>query len=139
MTLPEEHEAACACGRLRIRLSGAPRLVSSCHCLACQRRTGAVFGSTAYFSRDQILLTEGEGRIFTRGSDSGASVTFHFCPNCGSSVYWENSRMDDMVCVAVGAFADPGFPRPSRTVWATSRHAWLTFPQDIPSHLESPR
>src|SRR5215470_13328089 len=138
MTSSQEFEAACTCGRLRIRLSGEPRLVSSCHCLACQRRTGALFGSNAFFSRSQVVSTEGESRTWSRRGESGASLTFHFCPNCGSTVFWENERLADTICVAVGAFADPGFPQPARTVWTVSKHAWLAFPQDIRHHSKNP-
>src|SRR5687768_10070076 len=135
--MSEEHEAACSCGQLRIRLNGAPKLVSSCHCIACQRRTGAVFGSTSFFARGQVVSREGERRVFARTADSGAVLSFHFCPNCGSSVFWESSRSPDRVSVAVGAFADPTFPRPARTVWTKSKHAWLPFPDDIPHYAES--
>jgi hypothetical protein len=138
MTSPQQYEAACTCGQLRIRLSGQPRLVSSCHCLACQRRTGALFGSTAFFARNQVLATEGESRTYTRRADSGAALTFSFCPTCGSNVFWENERVVDTVSVAVGAFADPTFPRPVRTVWTVSKHGWLPFPEDIPHHAKSP-
>ena len=134
----DKHEAACSCGQLRIRLSGAPILVSSCHCIACQRRTGAVFGSTAFFGREQVESREGESRVFTRTADSGAVLSFHFCPNCGSTVFWDNSRLPDRICVAVGAFADPSFPCPARTVWTKSKHPWLSFPDDIPHYPESP-
>jgi hypothetical protein len=135
----EQHEATCACGQLRIRLNGAPRLVSSCHCLACQRRTGAIFGSSAFFERGQVADTKGESRTFERVAESGASLTFNFCPNCGSTVFWQNTRLPELVMVAVGAFADPDFPRPARTVWTKTRHSWLAFPEDIPAHAESPK
>lgn len=138
MTSTPHREAACACGQLRIRLAGDPRLVSSCHCFACQRRTGAVFGSTSFFGREQIVAIEGERRAFRRQGDSGAWLTFHFCPTCGSSVFWESELSPDMVSVAVGAFADPAFPAPVRTVWTTSKHPWLPFPEDIVHHRENP-
>jgi len=134
-----EREAACACGQLRIRLAGDPRLVSSCHCLACQRRTGAIFGSTSFFRRDQVVSMQGERRAFRRQADSGTWLTFQFCPTCGSTVFWESERLADLVSVAVGAFADPNFPAPARTVWAKTKHAWLRFPEDIPTHPEAPR
>lgn len=131
-------EAACTCGQLRIRLAGDPRLVSSCHCLACQRRTGAIFGSTSFFAREQVVAIEGESRSFRRQGDSGAWLTFRFCPTCGSSVYWESERSPDMVSVAVGAFADPAFPAPVRTVWTTTKHSWIGFPEDIVRHPANP-
>ena len=98
-----------------------------------------MFGSSAFFLKNQVTLVEGENRIFKRAADSGAWLSFHFCPNCGSTLHWENSRRPDVVCVAVGNFADPSFPEPSRTVWTKTKHAWFTFPETIPSHLENPQ
>lgn len=138
MTKVLAREAACSCGQLRIRLAGDPQLVSSCHCLACQRRTGAIFGSTAFFRRSQIVSTHGERRTFRRQGDSGAWLSFQFCPDCGSTIFWENEQLADMVSVAVGAFADPRFPAPVRTVWTTTKHEWLAFPPHIPNHPKSP-
>lgn len=138
MTKPIEREAACACGQLRIRTVGEPRIVSSCHCLACQRRTGSVFGASAFFAREQLAATQGERSTFRRQGDSGAWLAFHFCPKCGSTVLWENERLSDIVVVAVGAFADPHFPSPVRTVWTKTKHDWLTFPDGIASHPENP-
>jgi hypothetical protein len=132
-------EASCSCGQLKLRLSGEPQIVSSCHCLACQRRTGAVFGSTAFFGRSQLAGMEGEHRAWQRRADSGNVLTFHFCPTCGSTVYWESNAAPDRVSVAVGCFADPQFPPPARTVWTESKHGWLPFPAAIPHHPQSPR
>jgi hypothetical protein len=138
MTESVAREAACSCGQLRLRLAGDPQLVSSCHCLACQRRTGAVFGSTAFFRRNQIVSTHGEHRAFRRLGNSGTWLTFQFCPQCGSTVFWESERLPDLVSVAVGAFADPGFPAPIRTVWTQTKHEWLAFPASIPHHPKPP-
>ena len=56
-------------------------------------------------------------RRYTRSSDSGFDVTFHFCGDCGSTVFWEPQRKPEWIAVAVGAFADPTFPRPSQAVF----------------------
>jgi hypothetical protein len=133
-----QRQAACSCGQLRVRLDGDPALVSSCHCLACQRRTGAVFGSTSFFLRHQVVSIEGEHRTWRRAADSGRFLTFHFCPTCGSTVFWEAEGTPDRLSVAVGAFADPSFPAPLRTVWTESKHGWLPFPAAIPHHRRNP-
>ena len=39
--------AACSCGQLHLTIEGESARISMCHCLACQRRTGAVFGNQA--------------------------------------------------------------------------------------------
>ncbi|HVN02588.1 MAG TPA: GFA family protein [Caulobacteraceae bacterium] len=121
-----ERIASCACGALKVRCGGEPNKVSLCHCLACQRRTGSTHGVAAFFLREQLSV-EGEARCYTRPSDRGFDVTFHFCPTCGSSVFWEPARLPDRVGVAVGAFADPTFPAPSQQVYEERRHPWLTL------------
>jgi len=121
-----ERIASCACGRLSIVCANDPLMVSLCHCRACQRRTGSAFGIAAFFRRDAVTPS-GPARSYTRPSDSGFTVTFHFCPDCGSSVYWLPERKPDLVGVAVGAFADPAFPAPSQAVHGESGHPWVTL------------
>jgi hypothetical protein len=45
--------AACSCGQLYLTVEGEPSRVWMCHCLECQRRTGAVIGNLARFRREQ--------------------------------------------------------------------------------------
>jgi hypothetical protein len=118
--------ATCACGQLRADCKGEPALVSLCHCRDCQKRTGSAFGIAAFFPRASVT-TGGQANAYTRSSDSGYEVTFHFCPNCGATVFWEPRRRPDMIAVAVGAFADPSFPSPTRAVYDQHRHPWLEF------------
>ena len=40
--------AACSCGQLHLAIEGEPSRISMCHCLECQRRTGAVIPAAAY-------------------------------------------------------------------------------------------
>jgi hypothetical protein len=118
-------EARCSCGQLRLACEGEPVRISICHCLECQRRTGSVFGAQARFSRAQVIRIEGRATAFTRVADSGNEITFHFCPACGTTVYWEFARMPDILAVAMGAFADPGFPAPGISVYERRRHGWV--------------
>jgi hypothetical protein len=118
--------ATCACGQLSANCHGEPALVSLCHCLECQKRTGSVFGIAAFFARANVT-TGGQAKAYTRGSDSGHDVTFHFCPNCGATVFWEPARKPDMIAVAVGSFADPSFPAPAQAVYHQRRHPWVEF------------
>jgi hypothetical protein len=94
-----------------------------CHCIACQRRTGAPFGAQSRFLRSQVAV-EGASTSYMRGADSGNTVSFHFCPTCGSTVYWELSGYPDLVAVALGMFADPAYPPPRVSVWEATRHPW---------------
>jgi len=139
MTASRERQAACSCGQLKLRLAGDPQLVSSCHCLACQRRTGALFGSTSFWRKSQVLAIEGERRSWRRVADSGTGLIHQFCPTCGATVFWESEATPELVSVAVGTFADPQFPAPVRTVWTESKHGWLAFPASLPHHRKNPQ
>jgi hypothetical protein len=115
----------CACGQLRVKCAGDPIMVSLCHCLDCQKRTGSTYGIGAFFPRKDVQ-TDGLFRTYRRESDSGFAVNFHFCPSCGSTVFWEPERRPDVIAVAVGSFADPSFPAPSQSVYNERRHAWVS-------------
>ncbi|MFV3128864.1 GFA family protein [Niveispirillum sp. KHB5.9] len=126
-----ERMASCGCGQLRVTCTGEPVRISICHCLECQKRTGSVFGTQARFPRAQVTI-EGSTTPWVRFGDSGQSATFHFCPVCGSTVYWEPSAMPDFISVAVGAFADPQFPPPFVSVYEERMHPWAPAANDLP-------
>jgi hypothetical protein len=99
----------------------------------------------ARIPREQVTI-EGESRSWTfpiegaepadfRSCDSGGT-TYHFCPECGSTVYWDISVAPDDVGVAVGSFADPTFPPPFGSGFEAYGHPWATKNLDLSIHLE---
>lgn len=126
--------AACSCGQLSARVTGEPIRVSICHCLACQRRTGSVFGQQARFRREDVAVS-GASTEYVRVGDEGTRIRFHFCPACGATVYYELEGLEAFVAIPVGAFAEPGFPPPTVSVYEDRMHAWVVPPagaQHIP-------
>lgn len=121
-------QARCACGALTVTLpEDLTPAVVACHCTACQRRTGSPFGVGAYYPLSTLAIA-GETKSWTRTTDSGGAFTTHFCPTCGSNVYWSTDKHPDAVGIAVGAVADPHFPAPIRSVWEETRHDWVDIP-----------
>ena len=104
--------------------------ISVCHCTECQRRTGSVFGVQARFPASAVTI-DGPSAGWTRTADSGNTIEFHFCPNCGSTVYYLPHAEPDLVAVAVGAFADAAFPAPRVSVYESRRHPWVTVPDGV--------
>jgi hypothetical protein len=125
--------ASCSCGQLTVAVSGEPHRVSICHCLACQRRTGSVFGVQARFTAEQVAIA-GTASEYTRTGDEGSRTRFRFCPNCGATVYYTFEGCPGVVAVPVGAFAEPGFPSPSVSVYEDRMHPWVDLPANI-EHL----
>ena len=116
--------ARCACGALTLTISAPAQLVVACHCLDCQRRTGAPFGVGAFFPRDAVVIA-GPSKQYTRDAASGGKVHSYFCPDCGSTVHWQAERLPSLIAVAVGALADPDLPAPARSIFERSKHAWV--------------
>jgi hypothetical protein len=98
--------------------------------LACQRRTGSVFGAQARFSRESVTIS-GQSRQYVRVGDAGSRIAFHFCPECGATVYWALQGHEEHVAIPVGAFAEPGFPPPAFSVYEERMHSWVRMPEDI--------
>ena len=121
--------AFCSCGQLTARISGDPVRISICHCLACQRRTGSVFGEQARFPRENVSIT-GQSTQYARTGDEGSTATFHFCPHCGATVYYEAEGLEGFLTVPVGALADPDFPAPTVSVYEERMHGWVVPPTD---------
>lgn len=123
--------AQCQCGALQVDAEGEPDVVVVCSCTACQRRSGSPFGEGAYYERDKLHFA-GQAREFVRESDAGNTFHSFFCPNCGASLYFFSSRDPNRVGIAVGAFADPTFPAPHRSVFDESKHGWIMLGADMP-------
>jgi len=128
-------KAQCCCGAIALSLSGPSSLVVACHCIDCQRRTGAPFGVGAFYLAEAVTVS-GSPKEFVRDAASGAKVRSYFCPDCGSTVYWKADRLPALIGVAVGAMADPTFPAPIRSVFEQSKHDWVEISGGAVEHFQ---
>ena len=119
--------ASCSCGQLSALVTGEPVRHSICHCLACQRRTGGPFAQQARFLRENVTV-HGDSTEFSRVGDEGTRARFHFCPQCGATVYYEFDELEGFLAIPVGAFADPDFPAPTVSVYESRMHRWVVPP-----------
>ena len=128
-------EAACHCGQLRLEVEGDPFAVSICNCLACQRRTGSAFGMQAGYKAAQVQVN-GRFNDYSRISDEAdrKEHVLHFCPECGSQVFYTEPDEPDLVVVAIGSFADPSFPPPTESGYDSRRHPWIGLPDSVERH-----
>lgn len=120
--------ASCCCGQLSVTCRGEPVRISICHCFECQKRTGSVFGAQARFKTEDVTI-EGRSTDFLRVGDEGGRARFHFCPVCGSTVYYAFEDAPEVTAVTVGAFADATFPAPRFSVYEARKHAWVVVPE----------
>jgi hypothetical protein len=129
--------AACSCGQLHLTIEGEPSRIAMCHCLECQRRTGAVISNQARFRLEQVSFA-GKTMAWTRMAESGNVMTYHFCMTCGSTVFWENEGFPGHVTIAIGNFADPSFPAPTGRHRLASMSSSPSFCSQWPNALTQP-
>ena len=127
--------ASCRCGQLTATVSGEPARVSVCHCLNCQKRSGSAFAAQARWPRDRTGIA-GESKTFVKVADSGNKATFHFCPECGSDVYYEidgkfDDKFNDLIAIPIGTFDDPFVLTPAYSVWESRKHPWVEIVGNI--------
>lgn len=122
--------ASCRCGQLTATVEGDPVRVSVCHCLNCKKRSGSAFAVQARWPAEDVTI-EGESKSYEILADSGNRGIFHFCPDCGSDVYYRNdgpsvdAQVAGLVAMPLGAFDDPYFASPRFSVWEARKHDWL--------------
>lgn len=124
-------KASCRCGQLRVTVTGDPVRVSVCHCLNCKKRSGSAFAVQARWPAEQVQI-EGESKTFVKAGDSGNPATFHFCPDCGSDVYYLiDGKFDGLIAIPLGTFDDPFFGKPEYSVYEGRKHEWLEITGDL--------
>ena len=134
-----DHKASCRCGQLRAIVTGDPVRVSACHCLNCKKRSGSSFAVQARWPSEQVRI-EGQSREYKQVGDSGNWGEFHFCPDCGSDVFYRNDgptvdrKFANAVAIPLGAFDDPFFLSPRFSVWESRKHDWVHILGDDVEH-----
>jgi hypothetical protein len=91
--------AACSCGQLQLTIDGEPSRIAMCHCLECQRLSGAVISNQARFRREQVTFA-GKATGWMRTAESGNAVTCNFCPICGShrsGIVWNEANFKEYI------------------------------------------
>jgi len=141
-TAIKTRKASCRCGKLSVTYKGPdPERITLCHCNSCQLRTGTMWSVQGRFPREKVKI-EGKSTKWTFPSDSGKPVkyrscdsggaTYHFCPVCGTTVYWDIAAAPDFVGLAIGTFTDPTFPPPKISGFESYGHPWAMKPADLP-------
>jgi hypothetical protein len=114
-----------------VTVENEPIQVIACHCDFCQKRTGSVFYVGAYFIQGAGITIRGETKIYNGleidgvANSIGEEISYHFCPTCGSTVYFTiKGRL--VIGIAIGNFVDPDFPPPAMEFYVGMRHHWLS-------------
>ena len=134
--------ASCLCGQLKVTTKGPdPQRISLCHCKNCQKQTGSAFSIQATFPKEQVTIDgkSTELRFPIAGAPpvpyrncSRTGVTFHFCPECGSTLHYVLDETPDNIGIKTGTFTDPTFPPPMISGFEEYRFPWALNVSALP-------
>lgn len=85
---------------------------------------GVCFRDRCFFANEAVE-TFGFTTSFSRLGASGKTIEFHFCPSCGSTVFWKPAFRLGMTAVAFGCFEVKDGLKPSQSVYDEHRHPWI--------------
>ncbi|KAK2624805.1 hypothetical protein QTJ16_005998 [Diplocarpon rosae] len=97
---------SCMCGAVRYEFTGKPDVTALCHCIDCQKWSGAAYTSNIVVPRTAFKIIQGKPKSYSLTGDSGKQNNHFFCGDCGSGLYTELEVMPDQTCIKSGSVDD---------------------------------
>jgi hypothetical protein len=129
------HQGGCHCGAVRYEVSGEPQHVSFCHCTDCRKSAGAPIVAWAAYPETGFKLLAGE---VTEYFSTGGAVR-HFCPRCGSGIYYTNAQvLPGLVDIQLATLDNPEVLEPNCHVQVADRIGWMADAHNLPEFERYP-
>jgi hypothetical protein len=121
--MTEPLAGGCLCGAVRYSIASEPMMPGHCACDNCRKGTGAEH-ATLFAVPAAAVNATGDTASYSHPADSGATVTRHFCPVCGSHAWSENSRMAHLRMFPAGGLDDVARFTPGMFVYRARKATW---------------
>ena len=124
----------CHCGAVRYEMPADTIHKALCHCSDCRRHAGAPVVAWGLVERDQLRV-DGETKEYA-SSEHGRR---HFCPECGTSLFYTNETVfPDKIDIQIATLDDPAAIEPDIQVQAAERIGWMKRLGEIPAFERYP-
>lgn len=131
------YSGRCACGALRYRCTDAPLAMINCHCLDCQRSSGAPYASGFVVPVGAIDI-DGVTSSFSSRAASGSMSTRMFCPSCGSPMFATSDGSGGFMSVRFSTLDDTSWFEPRADVWIIRAQTWTCMNASLPHFAQGP-
>ena len=119
----------CHCGAVHYEMPAETLHRSLCHCSDCRRHSGAPVVAWGLVGKDQLNV-EGETKEYA-SSENGRR---HFCPNCGTSLFYTNDAVfPGKIDVQIATLDDPDSIVPTSQIQVAERIGWMERLNEIPA------
>ena len=124
----------CHCGAVRYDMPAETIHKALCHCSDCRRHSGAPAVAWGLVSKDQLKV-EGETREYA-SSEHGRR---HFCPECGTALFYTNDVIfPGQIDVQIATLDDPDTIRPEAQIQVADRIGWMETAHELPQFERYP-
>jgi hypothetical protein len=132
------HRGGCLCGAVRYSYDAAPLALNACHCVDCQKLTGAthlamIMGESRAFKHES-----GEVDRWRKSADSGRQVDIVRCKICGVRMWHEPQAAPEYVFIAAGTLDDQSWFVPTSHIWVSRAAPSATIPEGVPTWPAQP-
>ncbi len=117
----------CACGQITLAITAdAPVATRQCWCRQCQQIAAGGPTHNAIFGAEEVVIT-GSLASSEWTAASGNTLTFSFCPACGTQVYGQSSARMHLKTVRFGVLDEPHGLRSQMAIWTKEAPAWAVI------------
>ena len=128
----------CACGAITLAIAAdKPVGTRQCWCRQCQQIAAGGPTHNAIFLAEDVEVS-GDLSSSSWASASGNSLTFSFCPSCGTQVYGQSSARMHLTTVRLGVLDEAHGLRPEMAIWTADAPDWAQIDPAIEHHKGQP-
>ena len=119
----------CHCGNIRFEVEGEVRHSALCHCSDCRLNAGAPMVGWVAYDDTALKITKGQAKEYA-SSEHGRR---HFCPDCGTGLFYYNAEFLPGVVDIQTAVLDNAekFP-PSAHIQTAEQLGWMRDAHSLP-------
>jgi hypothetical protein len=123
--MPTPLTGGCLCGAVRYSISVPVTDLRACHCRNCQKSSGSTGGVNAVVPAEAFKITQGTTKHYEdSATESGRTLSRHFCGHCGSPVYSHRNPPPGFIVVRAGTFDDKQGMKITANIWTASACPW---------------
>lgn len=120
----------CHCGAIRYEVKGEALSHALCHCTDCRRHAGAPMVGWTMYPESSVRLIKGAPRVY-RSSEHGRR---HFCPDCGTGLFYTNGQnLPGIIDVQSATYDDPAAIPAQAHIQVADRISWMATAHTLPA------
>jgi hypothetical protein len=125
----------CHCGAIRYQADGEALTHALCHCTDCRRHAGAPMVGWTMYPQGAIKVTKGTPKVYA-SSEHGRR---HFCPDCGTGLFYTNTEMlPGIIDIQSATYDDPHSVPARAHIQVAERIRWMERAHELPAFERYP-